>query len=279
MKQQKQAFVIGENISHSKSPLIHNYWLTQKGINGHYAIKDLSAEKLPDFINHVRANEYITGFNVTIPYKQNVIAYLDEVEGVAQNIGAVNTVYKKGEKLIGTNTDAYGFMANLKAHLGDGLESLKSEPVLLYGAGGAAKAIFYGLIEGGFQKIDISNRTAAKASELANPYENKAEIKIIDGLVKNVAEGYALFINTTSLGMKGHDNLDIDLDSATDLKAVIDIVYTPLYTDILRNAQKADIQIVTGIGMLLHQAVPAFEKFFGPRPEIDKELENLVLGL
>jgi shikimate dehydrogenase len=272
-----QAYVIGENIAHSKSPLIHNHWLKKYSIDGNYAIKDLNADELARFVDEVRADENVKGFNVTMPHKQSIMTLLDEIDDEAAQIGAVNTVYKRQGKLIGTNTDAYGFIENLKTHMGDQINQLKSEPILLYGAGGAAKAILYGLIKEGFQKIDICNRTVQKAVQLAEPYTGSAEIHIIDEMVKNVNSRTAAFINTTSLGMSGHDKLEISFDHADNLKWVIDIVYMPLHTDILRMAQKTDIQICTGIGMLLHQAAPAFEKFFGKKPEIDKELENLVL--
>lgn len=275
---QKQAFVIGQNIAHSKSPLIHNYWLQKYNIQGRYDIRDFDESELPNFVKEVRTDENITGFNITIPYKQAIIPFLDEIEDTAQTIGAVNTVYKKSNKLIGTNTDAYGFMQNLKDHVkSNDFNALKTQPVLLYGAGGAAKAVLYGLVKDGFTHIDICNRTLSKTKNLAQRHKNKASIRVIDGLVKNVENHYVTFINTTSLGMAGHQDLEISFADAASLRLVVDIVYKPLYTDILRKAQKADIQIVTGIGMLLHQARPAFAKFFGHIPDIDKKLRELVL--
>lgn len=276
----KQAYVLGHHISHSKSPLIHRHWLEHTSIDGRYDVLDIAPEALADTMTALRQNKDFVGCNVTMPHKQKVMAYLDDIDETARAIGAVNTIYYEGEKLTGTNTDAYGFCANLKEHVeGARLQAAKKGVVHIIGAGGAARAVLYGLIQEGFRDFVIQNRTREKAEALAFSYEKDARFRVIDETVINPSSDVSLLINTSSLGMAGHPPLNSDL-KGLDLRAiVIDIVYNPLYTKLLLQAQVRNLHSVTGIGMLLHQARPAFKHFFGIYPQADTKADHKLKEL
>lgn len=277
------ATVLGEGISYSKSPLIHNYWLKKYNIEGRYVIVDIAPDKLDETIKRLKSDDQWRGTNVTIPYKQKIMDYLDEVDERAQMIGAVNTVYKKEGLLIGTNTDAYGFIENLKAKLdADQFDNAKQKPVLVLGAGGATYAVIYGLLKEGFKNLNITNRTYDKAKKCADHFMKLKSINVIDWDDKDHLD-VGMIINTTSLGMINYPPLNIDLEKLDICSIVVDIVYNPLHTELLNQAKRLDMTIVTGIGMLLYQAQPAFNLFFGQYPELDlrvagSEIERLVLG-
>jgi shikimate dehydrogenase len=282
-----KTYVLGQNISHSKSPLIHNYWLKKYGLNGSYEIKDIAPNQLQTTLDEWRSDPDFVGCNVTMPYKQSVMPLLDDIEPAAKMIGAVNTIYLKGGKFCGTNTDAYGFMSNLKSHLSDEqITHLRSKKILVLGAGGAARAILYGLISEGFSNVNLTNRSVEKAQNLATHYKDQANIEVIDWADRDNRDkikDIGAIINTTSLGMIGEANLDFEMEALDSMAIVVDIVYTPLYTELLKKADAKGLRIVTGIGMLLYQAQPAFELFFGTKPALDlkgadHELERLVLG-
>ena len=269
-----KAGVIGHPIHHSKSPIIHNHWIAEHGLSGEYKAIDIAPENLQDGVQSL-INEGYAGFNVTIPHKQEIFKLCTEVDDTAKAIGAVNTVVIRNGKLFGTNTDAFGFIENVKSQA-FGVD-FAHRPCIVLGAGGAARAIIHGLIEAGAQKIILTNRTMEKAQEVAAL--NKKIVEVVDWYKRSDILSHAGFVvNTTALGMKGKDPLDIDLSTLPKDAAVADIVYVPLMTDLLLQAQKGGHQIVTGIGMLLHQARPAFEKWFGVLPDVTSALEQKVMA-
>ena len=288
----KKAYVIGHPIAHSKSPLIHNHWLKQHDINGLYTQKDVTPDDLGAVITQFKQYKDFVGCNVTVPHKEAIMQHLDHIDETAQKIGAVNTVYRSddGLSLIGTNTDAIGFVQNIKHNLNVDIssddiakssqfETAKTGIVHIFGAGGAARSVLYGLLQEGFTNFRISNRTRVRAEELAAAFTNeKNKIDIIDWSDNNIENDVSLCVNTTSLGMKGCAPFNPDLNSLNSLAITVDIVYNPLYTGYLVDARSKGLKTITGIGMLLYQAQPAFKTFFGVTPNVDKELEELVLA-
>jgi len=269
-----KAGVIGHPIAHSKSPFIHGYWLNQYGVDGEYKTYDIHPDDLSQGIKRLK-DLGLSGFNVTLPHKQNIMAFCDDISDEARLIGAVNTVtISKDGRLYGHNTDAFGFAQNLNETI-DGFD-WKQTSATVIGAGGAARAVLYALSKNGVSDIRITNRTTASAEKLGAPYD----AKVIEWDDRNKAiKGAGLIINTTSLGMKGQGELDIDLTGMARDAVVYDIVYTPLMTPLLEQAKSLNAKIVTGIGMLLHQARPGFECWFGHFPNVTKELEKLILDM
>ncbi len=266
--------VIGHPISHSKSPLIHNYWIEKHGLNGGYQAINIHPDNIRTDVQALVGKGY-AGFNVTVPHKIAIMELCDEIDDLAKSIGAVNTVTIKNGRLYGTNTDAYGFIQNIKQNAPD--FDFTSGRIVVLGAGGAANAVLYALLQEGAQEIIITNRTREKAQGLA-AFNNKI-IKVADwGDRNDICSGASLIINTTALGMTGKPPLTIDISGADNNALVTDIVYSPLQTDLLKQAQSHGFQTVTGIGMLLHQARPAFKLWHGVMPEVDKTLEKLVLA-
>lgn len=269
-----RAAVIGHPIKHSKSPIIHGHWIAQYGLNGSYEAIDIAPEDLPARIAQLAADGY-AGFNVTIPHKEAIFKLCDEVDEKARLIGAVNTVKIEHGKLYGTNTDAFGFIENIKQDA-PGFHFARG-PAVVIGAGGAARAVVYGLLQEGVPHITITNRTRDKAEAIAAMAPGK--ISVVDWADRNGAlKNAALVVNTTALGMTGKDPLDLSLGFAPDDALVTDIVYVPLITDLLRQAKIKQLQYVTGIGMLLHQARPAFHLWFGVMPQVDDALREKVLA-
>lgn len=269
-----KAGVIGYPIKHSKSPLIHNHWIEKHGLSGEYIAIDIAPENLKDGIQKL-IDEGFAGFNVTIPHKQEIFKLCSDVDATARAIGAVNTVVVRDGELHGTNTDAFGFIENVRQSA-FGVDFLH-RPAVVLGAGGAARAIVHGLIEAGAGQIIVMNRTADKAKDVAELNTDIVRVAPWEGRATMLRD-CGLLVNTTSLGMTGKDSLDIDLDLLPKDAVVSDIVYAPLMTDLLKAADARGNQIVTGIGMLLHQARPAFEKWFGVLPEVDEALEKKVLS-
>jgi len=270
----RKAGVIGHPISHSKSPFIHGYWLSQYGIDGEYKTYDIAPENLESGIQELVALG-LSGFNVTLPHKQKIISLCKTLSDEAQAIGAVNTVtIDANGDLHGHNTDAFGFAQNLNQAIPN--FDWAASRVLVIGAGGAARAILYALSKNNVASITITNRTLESAVELAKLYG----ANVVDWENRNSAvAGIDLLINTTSLGMKGQEDLDIDLSALKQNAVVYDIVYVPLMTQLLQQAQTKGARIVTGIGMLLHQARPGFEKWFGKYPDVTAELEKIILDI
>ena len=268
----KRAFVIGHPVAHSRSPLIHGHWLARHGIAGSYEAIDVAPEGIADFLARVRAGEFVGG-NVTIPLKEAVFAACDEVDPLARTIGAVNTLVADDGRLRGFNTDHTGFLGNLDQNAPGWREGLESAIVL--GAGGSARAVAVALRERGVKAIHVLNRTLDNAMKLASELGPPLKPGSLTDFPLH-APGAGLVVNTTSVGMHGtrHEGLALDLLPAGAV--VTDIVYVPLLTPLLADAREQGLRTVDGLGMLLHQAVPGFEAWFGLRPEVTPELRALV---
>ncbi len=278
--QQIKAGVVGYPVIQSLSPLIHGHWIAQYGLSGSYEHIEIIPDQFDRVIGHIIDENEYDGFNITAPYKQSIMTFCDVLEDTAKDIGAVNTVIINNGHVTGRNTDAFGFIANLKMQQ-PALE-LKGSKALILGAGGAARAVIYGLRDEGVSDIYITNRTSSKAAELATdfqndscnchvvPWEERASFSATHGI------DIALTVNTTSLGMLGKSPLEFDVGKLPDDSYVYDIVYAPLHTQILNDAVARDLKIVTGLGMLLHQARPAFEAWFGIMPDLDDALINKI---
>ena len=264
-----KAAVIGFPIGHSLSPVIHNHWIAQYGLRGQYDAHAVPPEHLKESLLRLIEDGY-SGFNITIPHKQTIMALCDEIDATARAIGAVNTL-SAGEdgKLRGYNTDAFGFIENIRQFAPD--FDFAYGAALVIGAGGAARAVVYGLQQAGAKKIRIANRTREHAEKLAHDFG--VEVASCGTGVEGLKD-VALLINTTPLGMKGQPPLGFDVSLLPPGIVVNDIVYNPLETVLLRDAAARGLKTVDGLGMLLHQARPAFEKWFGVRPEITVELRE-----
>ncbi|MCE0506282.1 shikimate dehydrogenase [Roseivivax sp. GX 12232] len=269
------AGVIGSPIAHSRSPRLHGHWLKRHGIAGHYIPMDVPAEKLEETLRLLPALGFV-GLNVTIPYKEKVLELADLVTDRAALIGAANTlIFRPDGKIHADNTDGYGFIQNLRQAAPDWRP--EAGPAVVLGAGGAARAVLSALLEAGAPEIRISNRTRHRAEVLAREFGTR--VQVTDWLqAGNIIEGAATLVNTTSLGMTGHAELRVPLDALRPETLVTDLVYAPLETRLLRVAREMGCPTVDGLGMLLHQAVPGFERWFGLRPEVDAETRAAVLG-
>jgi shikimate dehydrogenase len=264
------ACLIGWPAAHSRSPLIHHYWLRQLGIAGGYSIESVPPEGFAEFVLHLRTHGYI-GANVTIPHKERALQ-LTEPDARARAVGAANTLYYDGDVLRATNTDVEGFINNLDASA-PGWD--RSGHALVMGAGGSARAVVFGLLERGMQRIALANRSAERAQALAAQFGERV-VPIAWTEIPAALPGAGLLVNTTSLGMKGQPSLDIDLAPLPPDATVADLVYVPLETDLLFEARARGLRTADGLGMLLHQAVRGFELWFGTRPQVSKELRALV---
>lgn len=269
----KLAGVIGWPVAQSRSPALHGHWLRQYGVSGAYLPLPVQPERLSDAIRGLRALGF-SGCNVTIPHKLGVLKLVDQVDPVAARIGAVNTIVVQDDgTLSGFNTDAYGFLASLRDVRGDFKAS--SGPIVVLGAGGAARAVVVSLLDDGAQEIRLANRTMERTQELSRI--DPSRIKVVAWEQRGTAlDSAALLVNTTSQGMVGYPPLEIALDTLPKAAMVSDIVYNPLETQLLAAARKRGNTAVDGLGMLLHQAVPAFEAFYGVRPHVSNELRRAV---
>lgn len=269
----RRAFVCGHPIAHSRSPIIHNYWLQQHGLAGSYEAVDVAPADFDAFANSLRQRGFVGG-NVTIPHKEAAYRLVARREPAAEQIGAVNTLWLDEGQLCGTNTDAYGFAANLDASA-PGWSDVSVAVVL--GAGGAARAIIHALKERGISDIRILNRTIARARELADTFGENVSAHALNGVDELVSDA-GLVVNTTALGMDGDSGLPANPAYMPDTALVTDIVYVPLETPFLSAARQRGLRTVDGLGMLLHQAVPGFERWFGVRPTVTDELRQRVLA-
>jgi shikimate dehydrogenase len=264
-----RACVIGWPVAHSRSPVIHRYWLKQYGIDGAYEKEAVRPEDLERFLQQLWTKGYV-GANVTLPHKEAALRAARSADEAAITIGAANTLWLDPDgRLHACNTDAYGFMTNLNAQAPQWNEGLGAAMVL--GAGGAARAVVYGLIKAGVPRILLANRTRARAESLAAAFGPKVEV--VDWEARNrPLASCGLLVNTTSLGMTGEAPLDIALSAMPSNAVVADIVYVPLETPLLAAARARGLATVDGLGMLLHQAVPGFERWFGVGPEVTPAL-------
>jgi len=269
----KRACVIGWPVEHSRSPAIHRYWLKQYGIDGAYEMEAVPPEEAARFIRSLAEQDYV-GANVTLPHKLMALQAADAADEAARAIGAANTLWLDGAgRLHAGNTDAYGFITNLHVQAprwNDG-----RRPAMVLGAGGAARAILHGLIAASVKRILLANRTRERAEILAASFAPKVEVVDWDDRDRALA-GLGLLVNATSLGMTGKDPLDIDLAKLPSDAVVADIVYSPLETALLAAARARGNPVVDGLGMLLYQAVPGFERWFDLRPEVTPELRAHV---
>ena len=269
----KRACVIGWPVEHSRSPAIHRYWLELYGIDGAYEKEAVRPEEFASFLGSLSDRGY-AGANVTLPHKTEALRLATIADESARAIGAANTLWLDGTgRLNASNTDAYGFMTNLNQeapHWNKG-----RAPVMVLGAGGAAWAILYGLIAQGASRILLANRTRDRAEVLAGTFG--PAVSVVDWDARNQAlAGCGLLVNATSLGMSGKGPLDIEVEALPEDAVVADIVYSPLETPLLATARARRRQAVDGLGMLLYQAVPSFERWFGVRPQVTKELKAHV---
>ena len=270
-----RAFVTGHPIAHSRSPLIHGHWLAAHGIDGTYERIDIAPEAFADFLTDLRSQGRYAGGNVTIPHKEAAFRHCDVHSARAQRLGAVNTLWLEDGRLHGDNTDGEGFLASLDAAV-PGWDA-QTGTALLLGAGGAARAIAHALLDRGVARLLVANRTAERARALADALGPRAQN--VDWPARTDALGEAgLLVNTTALGMKGQPPLEIDLAAARPGTIVSDIVYVPLETPLLAQARARGLVGVDGLGMLLHQAVPGFARWFGLRPAVTPELRAIVLA-
>ena len=268
--------VMGWPIAHSRSPLIHNFWIRQLGIkNAIYERLAVPPEELQETVKSLVDWGFI-GANVTVPHKEAVFACLMRHDAIARRLKAVNTIVLTEAGLEGRNTDGYGFMANL-FHAAPNWKANRG-PAVMLGAGGAARAIATALDDAGAPEIRIVNRTHSRAETLIRDLGLKNAAVFSWEQIDRAFVNANLLVNTTTLGMKGERDLEIDLTPLPTTALVTDIVYTPLETGLLRAARLRGLTTVDGLGMLLHQAVPGFEAWFGKRPQVSAELRALVLA-
>lgn len=268
----KQACVIGWPITHSRSPLIHGYWLKKYGIDGRYTKHAVRSEDLQSFLNTLAA-QGLVGCNVTVPHKEAAFNAAAIKDASAVAVGAANTIWLEGGQIACANTDTYGFMANLTA--GAPLWAKPGRPVAILGAGGAARAIVYGFLEAGVKDIRVFNRSRTRAGELARYFGSRVTAYAWDEFASASSDA-SVVVNTTTLGMAGQDELALRLTQLSGDCVVADIVYVPLETAFLKTARARGHPTVGGLGMLLHQAVPGFEKWFGVRPDVTDELYQII---
>ena len=265
------ACLIGWPAAHSRSPLIHKYWLKTLGIDGDYRIEAVEPAAFAAFIAGLSARGY-KGANVTIPHKEQALA-LSLPDARAKAVGAANTLYFGNDgELRSTNTDVEGFIANLDASA-PGWDA--AEHVLVLGAGGSSRAVIFGLLERGIKHVHLANRTVARAQLLAEQFGERVQPLAWD-TIDSVLPRAGLLVNTTSLGMKGEPPLAVDVARLSSGATVADLVYVPLETELLKAAKARGLKTADGLGMLLHQAVRGFELWFGKRPTVTPELRALV---
>ena len=270
----KRACVVGWPIEHSRSPLIHGYWLRLHGIDGDYVRFPVKPEDTGVFFADLAGHGFI-GCNVTVPHKEAAFRAAARPDAAARSVGAANTLWLEDGVLCASNTDIYGFASNLDDQT-PGWD--KSErPAAVLGAGGAARGVIRSLLDRGIRQIRLANRSRQRAEALAASLGGS--ISVFDWESRDsMLISCGLFVNTTRLGMKGQPPLDVDISGLSGEGVVCDIVYSPLETDLLRRARAGGSRVADGLGMLLHQAVPGFEKWFGVRPQVTPELRTLILA-
>lgn len=270
----KKACIVGWPIEHSRSPIIHGHWLSKYGIDGSYTKMAVQPGELKAFISSMDEQGF-SGCNVTVPHKVEALEYAKRPDDAALSIGAANTLWFEGGELHASNTDCFGFLANLDERApGWNKDATRA---LVLGAGGAARAVLHALISRSFKDIILTNRTRANADALAAYFNGPVRVEDWenrDALLMDTR----LVVNTTTLGMTGQPQLELDISKASKDTVVTDLVYAPLKTQMLVNAEAEGLRSVDGLEMLIHQAVPGFEKWFGVRPEVTEELRNLLIA-
>ena len=267
----RRACVMGHPVAHSRSPMIHGYWLKTLGIAGAYELKDLTPEEFPGFVTHLAANGFVGG-NVTVPHKEAAFRLVARRDEAAEAVGAVNTLWLEGGKLLGGNSDTHGFIANLDERApGWDVPGCRA---LVLGAGGAGRSAVYALKQRGAEVL-LVNRTAARAEELAARFGPGVHAHGFDAVPRLLREA-DLLVNCTSLGLAGKEPLEIDLGPLKPGAVVYDVVYVPLETALLAAARKRGHRTVDGLGMLLQQAGFGFRKWFGGEPRVTPELRAMI---
>jgi shikimate dehydrogenase len=271
-----KACLIGHPIAHSLSPVLHGGWLKDLGLTGAYEALDVAPADLGAAVERLRAEGY-RGANITIPHKVAVRAHLDAEDENASAIGAVNTLVIDRGRITGSNTDAFGYVAHLEAEFPRWREMLGARPVLVLGAGGAARAVVYGLAQAGAQRILIANRSRDRSARLA---ANLASFATIETLAwedrERAASDASLIVNATSLGMRGEGALALSL-SGVESAIVCDLAYNPLETPLLRAARASGLPALDGLGMLIHQGRPGFKAWFGAEPPMGEHVRARLL--
>ena len=266
----RAACLIGWPAAHSRSPLIHHYWLRTLGIEGGYVIEAVPPDEFGDFVFRLSLRGFV-GANVTIPHKERALA-LSKPDDRARAVGAANTLWYDNGELCSTNTDVEGFINNLDA-CAPGWD--RAEDALVLGAGGSSRAVVFGLVERGIKRVHLVNRTMERAGALADQF-GASVVPVTWDAIGGLLPRAGLLVNTTSLGMHGQPALELDVGLLPPNAVVTDLVYVPLETPLLAAARARGLQTADGLGMLLHQAVRGFELWFGPRPEVTPELRALV---
>jgi shikimate dehydrogenase len=266
----RAACLIGWPAAHSRSPLIHHYWLRSLGIEGGYTIEAIPPEGFAEFVLHL-SNHGFVGANVTRPHKERALA-LSVPDARAKAVGAANTLWYEAGELRSTNTDIEGFVDNLDA-CAKGWDA--TGDALVLGAGGSSRAVVFGLIERGIKRVHLANRTMERARALADQFGNSVQAITWDA-INEVLPRAGLLVNTTSLGMHGQPPLELDVGLLPSSAIVADLVYVPLETALLKAARERGLKTADGLGMLLHQAVRGFELWFGQRPQVTPELRALA---
>jgi shikimate dehydrogenase len=270
-----KAFVTGYPIKHSRSPLIHRYWLKAFGLDGCYDAIAVAPEMFEHFITDLKSGKSnFVGGNVTIPHKESAYRLADRPDDVAQELGAANTLWLEDGQLHATNTDGYGFLSNLDARR-PGWD--KADRAVVLGAGGASRSVIQALRNRGIGEINVVNRTIGRAKELRSRFGVRVFAHPLEALPEVLA-GAGLFVNTTSLGMDGAEAPQIDFSALLSSAVVTDVVYIPLKTPILKTAQDQGYTTIDGLGMLLYQAKPGFEKWFGETPDVSEELRTIIIA-
>jgi len=270
----RRACVIGWPIEHSRSPLIHGYWLARYGIEGTYTKVAVEPDDVAQFLRSLGAEGFV-GCNVTVPHKEMAYALAEEAEDSARVVGAANTLWLEGDRLHAANTDTYGYMT----HLGHVVPDWRAHdgPVCVLGAGGGARAIVYGFLDAGIDEVRIFNRTRERAEAIAEQFGPR--VKVFDWHNRSDgARDACVLVNTTAVGLKGAGSLGMDFSGFNPDCVVSDIVYVPLETELIAAARSHGLRTVDGLGMLLHQAVPGFERWFGVRPQVTDELRATIVA-
>ena len=270
MTKPRAACLIGWPAAHSRSPLIHHYWLRTLGIEGGYVIEAVPPDEFKDFLFRLSHRGFV-GANVTIPHKERALA-LSKPDERARAVGAANTLWYQDGELCSTNTDVEGFINNLDSSA-PGWD--RAEDALVLGAGGSARAVVFGLLERGVKRVHLANRTLERARALSGQFGARV-LPVAWNAIGGLLPRAGLLVNTTSLGMHGQPALELDVGLLPSHAVVADLVYVPLQTPLLAAARARGLKTADGLGMLLHQAVRGFELWFGQRPEVTSELRSLV---
>ncbi|MEW9500504.1 shikimate dehydrogenase [Jeotgalibacillus marinus] len=267
--------VIGYPIEQSKSPLMHNYWLKDQAIDGHYQAFEVQPLELKEAVTGMKVLG-LSGWNVTIPFKEAIIPLLDQIDPAAKAIGAVNTVVVQGGQLIGKNTDGLGFVQSLIEKRS--IQQIKQSSILIIGAGGAAKGIYYALSQLSPMTIRVTNRTFERAASLVeNMNNNELNVAITTQEAQQKLSHFDIIINTTSVGMFPEiDHLPIDVSEIKQGALAVDIIYNPLKTRFLRKASENGADTLNGVGMFVHQGALAFKEWTGKKPNTEKAIKMIV---